>query len=64
MPSTETTYPYPKSMKRLPWEIRMQAIEIANAMLEDFKDMDEKQLIKIAIRRAKCWMRQGNGNQS
>ena len=55
MTSTQITYVYPNSMKKLTEGIRIQAIKIANAMLEDCKDMDDKILIETAISRAKYW---------
>ncbi|HEX2976568.1 MAG TPA: DUF2188 domain-containing protein [Bacteroidales bacterium] len=41
-------------MKNLPEEVRVKAIEIANALLEE-KDMDEGIAIATAISRAKDW---------
>jgi uncharacterized protein YdaT len=42
---------YPKSMRNLPREVRLKAIEIANALLED--GYDEGTAIRIAIAKAK-----------
>lgn len=49
-----TNYNYPVSMKNLPAETRMKAIEIANALLEE-RRLDEGRIIAIAISRAKEW---------
>lgn len=46
---------YPKSMRNLPPEIRLKAIEIANALLE--QGYDEGKAIRIAIAKAKEWAR-------
>ena len=42
-------------MSRLPFEVRMKAIEIANALLAD--GCDEGRAIRIAIAAAKRWAR-------
>lgn len=44
---------YPVSMRRLPPWIRLKAIEIANALLDE--GMDEGRAIRIAIAKAKAW---------
>jgi hypothetical protein len=44
---------YPKSMRNLPPEVRLKAIEIANALLEE--GYDEGKAIRIAIAKAKQW---------
>ncbi|HEX9144971.1 MAG TPA: hypothetical protein VGA09_11900 [Candidatus Binatia bacterium] len=44
---------YPQSMQNLPLEIRLKAIEIANALLEE--GYDEGKAIRIAIAKAKEW---------
>jgi uncharacterized protein YdaT len=44
---------YPRSMSRLPPEVRAKAIEIANALLESGRE--EGSAIRIAIARAKEW---------
>jgi len=44
---------YPVSMKNLPPEVRLKAVEIANALLESGRP--EGQAIRIAIARAKQW---------
>ena len=44
---------YPASMKHLSPIVRMKAIEIANALLEE--GMDEGKAIRIAIAKAKEW---------
>jgi uncharacterized protein YdaT len=49
-----TNYNYPVSMKNLPTETRIKAIEIANALLEE-GILDEGRVIAIAISRAKEW---------
>ena len=46
---------YPASMKNLPPGVREKAIEIANALLAD--GMHEGMAIRIAIARAKQWVR-------
>jgi uncharacterized protein YdaT len=46
---------FPTSMKHLPPVVREKAIEIANALLEE--GMDEGQAIRIAIAKAKEWVR-------
>jgi uncharacterized protein YdaT len=51
MPWDETYYP--RSMRNLPLEARLKAIEIANALLED--GYDEGKAIRIAIAKAKEW---------
>ncbi|MCU0923153.1 MAG: hypothetical protein MUF16_23005 [Burkholderiaceae bacterium] len=44
---------YPASMRRLSETVRLKAIEIANALLDE--GMDEGKAIRIAIARAKEW---------
>ena len=44
---------YPRSMANLPFEIRVKAIEIANALLEE--GYEEGRAIRIAIAKAKEW---------
>jgi uncharacterized protein YdaT len=44
---------YPQSMRNLPLEVRLKAIEIANALLEE--GYDEGRAIRIAIAKAKEW---------
>lgn len=44
---------YPGSMANLPFEIRVKAIEIANALLEE--GYDEGRAIRIAIAKAREW---------
>ena len=51
MPWDETYYP--RSMRNLPLEVRLKAIEIANALLEE--GYDEGKAIRIAITKAKEW---------
>jgi hypothetical protein len=51
MPWDETYYP--RSMRNLPLEARLKAIEIANALLEE--GYDEGRAIRIAIVKAKEW---------
>ncbi len=51
MPWDETYYP--QSMQNLPLEVRLKAIEIANALLE--KGYEEGKAIRIAIAKAKEW---------
>lgn len=53
MPWTKSDYP--ASMKKLPAEVRNKAIEIANALLEGRKSMQEGIAIATAISRAKDW---------
>jgi uncharacterized protein YdaT len=48
----DETY-YPRSMRNLPFEVRLKAIEIANALLEE--GYDEAAAIRIAIAKAKEW---------
>jgi uncharacterized protein YdaT len=48
---------YPQSMRKLPLEIRLKAIEIANALLEE--GYDEGKAIRIAIAKAKEWAERG-----
>ena len=45
---------YPRSMAKLPFEIRVKAIEIANALLEE--GYEEGRAIRIAIAKAKEWV--------
>jgi uncharacterized protein YdaT len=56
MPWTETEYP--DAMKNLTPEIRLKAIEIANALLEE-KNLDEGIAIATGISRAKDWATKG-----
>jgi uncharacterized protein YdaT len=51
MPWDETYYP--PSMQNLPPQIRLKAIEIANALLAE--GYDEGKAIRIAIAKAKEW---------
>ncbi|HJV83058.1 hypothetical protein [Noviherbaspirillum sp.] len=44
---------YPKSMSRLPDNVRIKAVEIANALLA--AGMDDDKAIRIAIAKAKEW---------
>ena len=44
---------FPPSMRRLPLVVRLKAIEIANALLDE--GMDEGMAIRIAIAKAKAW---------
>lgn len=44
---------YPVAMRQLPPWVRLKAIEIANALLEE--GMDEGRAIRIAIAKAKAW---------
>jgi hypothetical protein len=44
---------YPRSMRNLPPEVRLKAIEIPNALLEE--GYDEGKAIRIAIAKAKEW---------
>lgn len=44
---------YPPAMQHLMPQVRVKAIEIANALLEDGRD--EGSAIRIAIARAKTW---------
>jgi uncharacterized protein YdaT len=44
---------YPSSMQHLPPLVRLKAIEIANALLEEGRD--EGSAIRIAIAKAKEW---------
>jgi uncharacterized protein YdaT len=46
---------YPPAMSRLPEEVRLKAIEIANALLAE--GYDEGRAIRIAIAAAKRWAR-------
>jgi uncharacterized protein YdaT len=46
---------YPASMKHLPDDVRDKAIEIANALLDE--GMDEGMAIRVAIAKAKEWVR-------
>ena len=55
MPWSETYYP--RSMRNLPLEVRLKAIEIANALLEE--GYDEGKAIRIAIAKAKDWAERG-----
>ncbi len=51
MPWDETYYP--PSMRNLAPQVRLKAIEIANALLEE--GYDEGKAIRIAIAKAKEW---------
>ena len=51
MPWDETYYP--RSMRNLLPDVRLKAIEIANALLEE--GYDEGKAIRIAIAKAKEW---------
>jgi uncharacterized protein YdaT len=44
---------YPVSMRHLPELVRLKAIEIANALLDE--GMEEGRAIRIAIAKAKEW---------
>jgi uncharacterized protein YdaT len=44
---------YPSSMRNLPPEVRLKAIEIANALLAE--GYDEGKAIRIGIAKAKEW---------
>jgi hypothetical protein len=48
---------YPRSMRNLPLEVRLKAIEIANALLEE--GYDEGKAIRIGIAKAKEWAERG-----
>lgn len=50
---------YPVSMRHLPSWIRLEAIEIANALLAE--GMDEGRAIRIAISKAKAWAERRRG---
>jgi uncharacterized protein YdaT len=52
----DETY-YPPSMRNLPPEVRLKAIEIANALLEE--GCDEGKAIRIGIAKAKEWAERG-----
>jgi uncharacterized protein YdaT len=51
MPWTPTRYP--PAMRRLPPLVRLKAIEIANALLDE--EYDEGRAIRIGIAKAKEW---------
>ena len=51
----------PPSMRNLPPEVRLKAIEIANALLEE--SCDEGKAILIAIAKAKEWAERGRWPQ-
>jgi uncharacterized protein YdaT len=51
MPWDETYYPH--SMRNLPPKVRLKAIEIANALLDE--GYDDGTAIRIAIAKAKEW---------
>lgn len=53
---------YPRSMRNLPPEVRVKAIEIANALLEE--GYDEGKAIRIAIAKAKEWAERGRRPES
>jgi hypothetical protein len=57
MPWNETYYP--QSMRNLPLEVRLKAIEIANALLEE--GYDEGKAIRIGIAKAKEWAERRGG---
>jgi uncharacterized protein YdaT len=57
VPWTEERYPV--SMRHLPPWVRLKAIEIANALLE--QGMDEGRAIRIAIASAKSWVARHGG---
>jgi len=46
---------YPRSIRKLPSEVRLKAIEIANALLEE--GYAEGKAMRIAIAKAKEWAR-------
>ncbi|WP_332826065.1 hypothetical protein [Ramlibacter sp.] len=48
-----TAQRYPVSMRNLPELVRLKAIDIANALLDE--GMDEGRAIRIAIARARQW---------
>lgn len=48
-----TTDRYPASMRQLPLEIRLKAIEIANALLAE--GCNDGQAIRIGIAKARQW---------
>ena len=48
-----TAQRYPPAMQHLPPEVRLKAIEIANAMLDE--GCDEGMAIRVAIATAKKW---------
>jgi uncharacterized protein YdaT len=48
-----TTERFPPAMRRLPRDVRVKAIEIANAMLAE--GCDEGQAIRMAIAAARKW---------
>jgi uncharacterized protein YdaT len=48
-----TAQRYPPAMQHLPPEVRLKAIEIANAMLD--QGCDEGMAIRVAIATAKKW---------
>jgi uncharacterized protein YdaT len=50
---------YLPSMRRLPLEVRLKAIEIANALLEE--EGDEGKAIRIGIAKAKEWAMRHRG---
>ena len=63
MPWNATSFPV--SMKNLRPVLRDKAIVIANALLDD--GMEEGKAIRIAIAKAREWVRthpEGNGNRS
>jgi uncharacterized protein YdaT len=49
---------YPRSMGKLPPEVRSKAIEIANALLDE--GYDDGMAIRIAIAKAKEWAERGS----
>jgi uncharacterized protein YdaT len=50
---------YPRSMRNLPLEMRLKAIEIANALLAE--GYEEGKAIRIAIAKAKQWAQNQRG---
>jgi uncharacterized protein YdaT len=60
MPWDETYYP--RSMRNLPPEVRLKAIEIANVLLEE--GYDDGTAIRIAIAKGKEWAEHGDPRES
>lgn len=52
---------YPASMRRLPPKIRLKAIEIANALLEE--GHDDGKAIRIGIAKARQWASRANAER-
>jgi uncharacterized protein YdaT len=48
---------FPRSMRNLSPEVRLKAIEIANALLDE--GYDDGKAIRIAIAKAKEWVERG-----